>query len=122
MIVYHFSAGGANGSEPTGPIPNFDHGKFLSQADMAASHSRTESNGSPLDKLSDHSDMDDVNMNDLEHDNASIHSDDNLSDGLVDHSEDISMETSYGNHSSTNNTHNDSDLVNGNETEIQVST
>ena len=52
---------------------------------------------------SDHSDQEDISMG--EHDDNSIHSDDNVSD-IVDQS-DASMDASY-------NTNNNSDLTNGN--------
>ena len=53
---------------------------------------------------SDHSDQEDISMGD--HEDNSIHSDDNVSD-IVDQSDDASMDASYS-------TNNNSDIANGN--------
>lgn len=68
---------------------------------------------------SDHSDGEDISMNDQDLDNTGLHSDDdNLSENL-DQSEDASMDASYSVNSPEGQ--NDADLANGNSQNLQVS-
>nr|UJP31535.1 putative SoxD [Ensis directus] len=100
---------GEQGSSSSG----FDPARLMSPSEMAASLSQSQENGQ--DHGSDHSESEDVNINDNEtHETSSLHSDDVLSDGL-EHVEDSSMDTSY----TTNGNHNDSDVANGNTSNLQ---
>ena len=83
---------------------------------MASSFS--QQNGHPIEhsdhRVTDHSDSEDVNMLDQDHENVSNHSDDNHSDSL-DQSDDLCVDIPYSNHGH----HNDSDLANGNTSNLQ---
>lgn len=95
---------------------SYDPSRLMSPSEMAASLSQSQENGQD-DLHSDHSDLEDVNMNDSEnHETSSIHSDEHLSDRL-DHVDDNSMDTSY---TTTNGNHNDSDVTNGNASNLQA--
>lgn len=94
---------GENGN-PSTSTSSYDSSSLIASPDMPSSL-RLE-NGH-----SDHSDPEDISM--AEHDDNSIHSDDNVSD-IVDQS-DASMDASYS-------TNNNSDLANGNTNLSQVST
>lgn len=98
---------------PSSSGSGFDTSRLLSPSEMAANFNAENGHSG-----SDHSDAEDVNMMDPDNDNACISDDDNLSENL-DQSEDTSMDASYSMNS--HESHNESDLANGNSQNVQVS-
>lgn len=114
LNFYFFVLADTEQGVPSSSGSGFDTSRLLSPSEMAANFSAENGHSG-----SDHSDVEDVNMMDPDNDNACINSDeDNLSENL-DQSEDTSMDASYSMNS--HESHNESDLANGNSQNVQVS-